>query len=107
MNSLLRLYKSDGSYHLVFLPQFPFGEEEIMGDEIGTYTNIEMLDNFELNNRTYSNVYHTRVVILHNNTIEYNYWIAKNHSLIKAMSQINGVTTSIFLIKDNLIRHKD
>ena len=105
MNSLLRLYKSDGSYHLLFLPQFAFEEEVIMGDEIGTYTNIELLTTFEINNRTYNDVYHTRVVISVNNSVEYNYWVAKNHSLIKAVSEINGQTTSISLVNDNLINH--
>ncbi len=101
MNSLLRLYLSNGLYHLVFLPQYPFGEEIIMGDDIGIYSNIELLNSFELNNNTYTDVYHTRVIVGTN--AEYNYWIAKNHSLIKAISTINGQTTSISLVVDNLI----
>jgi len=105
MNSLLRLYKSDGSYQLVFLPQYPFGEEVIMGDEIGTYTNIEKVNSFWLNDIEYSNVYHTRVVITNNNSVEYDYWIAKNHGIIKAVSNVNGQTSSVSLKSDNVINH--
>ncbi len=102
MNSLFRLYKNDGSYYLVFLPQYPMGESINMGDEIGTYTNVEILNSFELNNISYQNVYHTRVVVSSTNT-EYNYWIAKYHSLIKATSKIDGQTTSISVKSDHLI----
>ncbi len=102
MNSLLRIYKSDASYHLVFLPQYAIGDEQIMGDEIGTYTNMEKLESFELNNKVYQDVYHTRVVISLTNT-EYHYWIAKYHSLIKATSIIDGQTSSISLKSDHLI----
>ena len=102
MNSLLRLYKSDGSYHLVFLPQYPVGEEVLMGDDNGNYTNIEILHTMALNSVTYQDVYHTRVVIPARNT-EYNYWIAKYHSLIKATSIIDGQTSSISSKSDHLI----
>jgi hypothetical protein len=102
MNSLFRLYKTDGSYHLIFLPQYPMGESVIIGDEIGTYTNVEIMNTFEVNNITYQNVYHTRIVVSSTNT-EYNYWIAKYHSLIKATSIIDGQTTSISLKSDHLL----
>jgi len=102
MNSLLRLYKNDGSYHLVFLPQYPVGEEIDMGNETGYYTNIEILNTFFLNGTTYQDVYHTRVKIPAKNS-EYNYWIAKYHSIIYATIKIDGQTSSISLKSDHLI----
>ncbi len=105
MTSLMRFYKSDGTYFLTFLPQYAFGDEIILGDQIGTYTNVEKLDTYDLNSNTYTNVYHTRIVISVDNNIEYNYWIAQNHGLIKAVSVINGTTYSISLLRDNLINH--
>ncbi len=103
MNSLLRIYKNDGSYHLAFLPEYPVGEEINLGDQIGTYSNIEIIDIFNLNNLTYNDVYHTRVKVTINNTAEYNYWIAKNHGLIKATSTIDDQTSSISSKSDHLI----
>jgi len=103
MNSLLRIYKNDGTYHLAFLPQYPMGEEINLGDQIGTYTNIEIIDIFNLNNLTYNAVYHTRVKVSINNTVEYNYWIAKNHGLIKATIKIDDQTSSISSKSDHLI----
>jgi len=103
MNSLLRMYKTDGSYHLVFLPQYPYGDEIIMGDDIGVYTNIEKIDSFELNNHTYNDVYHTRVVVSKNTVTEYNYWIAKNYGVIKIVKVSNGTTSSVSLQTSNLI----
>jgi len=102
MNSLLRLYKDDGSYHLVFLPQYAVGEVVNMGVDIGNYTNIEILESYVLNSKTYHNVYHTRVVIPSKDS-EYNYWIAKNHGIIKAVSTINEETTSISVTDDYLM----
>lgn len=103
MNSLLRLHKDDGSYELVFSPQYAIGEEIILGDDIGLYTNIEIIESFELNGNTYNDVYHTRVIKKVGTNIEYNYWIAKNYSLIKSVSTINGQTTSISLQSANLV----
>jgi len=104
MNSLLRLYKNDSSYQLVFLPQYPLGEEIIMGEEIGVYTNIEFFESLWLNDKTYHDVYHTNVVISSKNTV-YNYWIAKNHGIIKTNSTIDDQTISISLISDQLYQN--
>ena len=102
MNSLLRLYKYDGTYQIVFLPQYSLGEEIILGDEIGVYTNVEIMTSFELNNKTYQDVYHTKVVISSTNS-EYHYWIAKYHGLIKVTSTIDGQTSSISVKSDLLV----
>ncbi|MBC8321440.1 MAG: hypothetical protein H8E34_12040 [Bacteroidetes bacterium] len=103
MNSLLRLYKDDGSYQLVFSPQYPIGHDIIMGDKIGVYTNVELMETFALNGNTYNDIFHTRVIISVDTAIEYNYWTAKNYSLIKWVSTSNGKTTSISLRNANLI----
>lgn len=107
MTSLLRLYKDDGSYQLVFSPKYPIGATIILGDKSGNYTNVELIESLELNGSTYIDVYHTRVLISVDADIEYNYWIAKNYSLIKYISRINGQTTSISLTSSNLIAHQN
>lgn len=97
MNSLFRLYFEDGTYHIVFSPKYPMGEEIILGDAIGDYTNVEIIENFQLNGNSFKDVWHTKVVISLNNDIEYDYWIAKNYGLIKIVETIDGQTTSISL----------
>lgn len=101
MNSLLRVYFENGDYQLVFSPEYPLGEEIIMGDAIGVYENVEIIINYELLNNTYAEVWHTRVVV--SNSIEYDYWIAKNHGLIKTVTTTENQTTSISLVESSLI----
>lgn len=102
MNSLLRIYKSDDTYELIFSPKYPIGEEIALGDVIGLYSNVEIIESLELNGNTYNDVYLTRIIKTVGNNIEHNYWIAKNYSLIKTVSTINGQTTSISLISSSL-----
>ncbi len=106
MNSLLRLYSEDGSYQIIFLPQHPIGDEIIMGDEIGVYSNVCILNNFELNGNSYTEVWHANVVVSVNNNLEYNYWIAKNYGLIKFVITKDEITTSISLVSSALIQNK-
>ncbi len=103
MNSLLRFYYGDGSYQLIFASEYPIGEEVILGDVLGVYSNAEIVSSMELNGTTYSDVYHSKIVISVNNNIEYNFWIAKNYGLIKSTADVNGVITSISLKSSNLI----
>lgn len=103
MNSLLRLYFKNESYQLIFSPKYPLGEEIILGDAIGVYENVEIIENYELLNNTYEDVWHTRIIVSVNDNIEYNYWIAKNHGLIKSVTNNNGQITSISLVDSNLI----
>jgi hypothetical protein len=105
MNSLLRIYFNDGTYQLIFSPEYPLGEEIILGDELGNYTNVEIIDEYQLNGNTYNQVYHTRIVVSVAANIEYNYWIAKNYSLIKSVTNNNGQVTSLSLLSGNMIPH--
>jgi len=105
MNSLLRLYKDDGSYYLVFSPKYAIGEEIDLGVGVGLYTNVEIIGSFELNGNTYSDVYHTKIIMEGSTGAEFNYWIAKNFSLVKSVITSNGQTISISLKSANLIAH--
>jgi hypothetical protein len=82
MNSLFRMYLKDGSYYLVFSPQYPLGEEISLGETIGRYTNVEILNTMTIYENTYESVYHTRVIMDATST-EYHYYIAKNHGLVR------------------------
>ncbi len=102
MNSLLRIYFEDGTYQIVFSPEYPIGEEVILGDLIGNYTNVEIIPSFNLHDNTYNNVYHTRVVISAGSNIEFDYWIAPNYGIIKYVANVNGTITSLSLKSSNL-----
>ncbi len=102
---MLRLYKDDGTYQLIFSSQYAIGEDIILGDDIGLYTNVEIIESLELNGNTYTEVYHTRLIITVNSNIEYNYWIAKNYGIVKSVTTINGQTNSISLRSASLIAH--
>lgn len=102
MNSLLRMYFQDGSYQVVFSPKYPIGEEVILGAEIGVYKNVEILENLDLLNNSYEDVWVVKVIVESNNA-EFNYWIAKNHGLIKYHSIIEGQSLSLSLVDSNLI----
>jgi len=82
MNSLMRMYMNDGSYFLVFSPQYPIGEEIPLGETIGRYTNVEILDSLTIMDHTFTEVYHTRVIMDATGTA-YQYYIAKNYGLVR------------------------
>ena len=105
MNSLLRLYEADGSYRLVFSPKYAIGEEIDLGAGVGLYSNVEIIGSLEINGNTYSDVYHTKIIMESGTGTEYNYWIAKNFSLVKSVVINNGQTISISLKSANLIAH--
>ena len=105
MNSLLRLYEADGSYRLVFSPKYAIGEEIDLGAGVGLYSNVEIIGSLEINGNTYSDVYHTKIIMEGGTGTEYNYWIAKNFSLVKSVVINNGQTISISLKSANLIAH--
>ncbi len=102
MNSLMRMYFSDGSYEHVFTPQYSIGEEIILGDDIGVYTNVSVESSMEINGNTYTDVWHTRRVVSVNMNAEYNYWIAKNYGLVKRTANIEGEMHSFSLVSSNL-----
>ena len=103
MNSLLRLYLQDGSYFLIFSPQYPIGEEIPLGETIGQYTNVEIIPTYTLNNKTYSDVYHTQVIMNSLNT-EYHYYIAKNHGLIRYTVKNETTEYAYSIVNSSLIQ---
>jgi hypothetical protein len=104
MNSLLRYYYNDGSYQLIFMPQYPIGEEIILGEDLGVYTNVEILSQMDVNNNTYPDVWHTNIVISNSST-EMNFYVAKGYSLIKSETIVDADTTVISLVSSSLIPH--
>ena len=105
MNSLMRLYFADGSYEHIFSPQYPIGEEVILGDEIGVYTNVALEVSKVINGKAYTNVWHTRRVVSVNTNAEYNYWIAENYGLVKFTVDNEGEKYSVSLLTSGLIQN--
>jgi hypothetical protein len=85
MNDLYRLYFNNGRYFSILIPKYPFGETQLLGVNEGNYTNVALLNNFLINGKVYSEVYHTNVVDYKNapDTAFMDFYIAKNHGLVK------------------------
>lgn len=107
MNSLFRIYFGDETYQHVFSPQYTIGEDVILGDDIGVYTNVEVLNNMIVNGNSYSDIWHSRRIVSVTKNAEYNYWIAKNYGLIKFTTEIEGVTSSVSLVSSKPIQEED
>ncbi len=101
MNSLMRMYMNDGSYFLVFSPQYPIGEEIPLGETIGRYTNVEVLDSLTVLDNLYTDVYHTQV-IMDATATEYQYYIAKNFGLVRFSATSETQTYSYSLKSSSL-----
>lgn len=104
MNSLFRIYFGDDTYQHVFSPQYDIGEDIILGDDIGVYTNVEVIENMSVNGNSYIDIWHTRRVVSVSTNAEYNYWIAKNYGLIKFTIELGGVTSSFSLVSSDIIQ---
>lgn len=102
MNSLMRIYYTDGHYQLIFSPEYPIGEEVILGEQLGVYTNVEVIANLAVNGNTYNDVWHTRIVINATNS-EYNFYIARGKGLVKSVMNTDGITQSLSVLSSNLI----
>jgi len=105
MNSLMRIFFDNGDYRLVFDAKYPLGEEQIVGQQEGVYENVEILPSMELHGNTYSDVYHTRVTDFYNQGFgDFDFYIAKNHGLIKMRNIVNNDTIVTELINSNPIQ---
>lgn len=105
MNSLMWVFYSDGDYRLVFAPQYPLGEEQILGEHEGVYENVEILPEMWLDEKTYTDVYHTRVTDKFEIGMgDFDFYLAKNHGLIKMQNILDGDTTILQLVNSSLIQ---
>jgi len=105
MVSQMWLFYSDGDYRLVFAPQYPLGEEQLLGEHEGKYVNLEILPSFSLGDNTYSDVYHTRVTdYLETGFGDFDFYIAKNHGLVKMLNVNGNDTTILELVSFSLIQ---
>ncbi|PLX02260.1 MAG: hypothetical protein C0595_11410 [Marinilabiliales bacterium] len=105
MNSLMRIFFDNGDYRLVFDAKYPLGEEQIVGQQEGVYENVEILPSMKLHGNSYSDVYHTRVTDFYNQGFgDFDFYIAKNHGLIKMRNIVNNDTIVTELINSNPIQ---
>ncbi|HFB61843.1 MAG TPA: hypothetical protein ENJ69_02550 [Bacteroidetes bacterium] len=104
MTDLYWLFFKNGNYLLAFAPGYPMGEEQRLGDNPGFYTNVELLPDFSLNGKSYSDVYHTQVRKTEgtSDTVNYQFYFARHYGLIKWTRRVKGETTSYSLTKSNL-----
>ncbi len=102
MNSLLRYYYKDGTYQGIFMPQYPIGEEIILGELLGVYTNMEILPQMTVNSNSYPEVWHSRIVIDQADT-RMHFYIAKGYGVIKSEYIIGSDTTVISLVSSSLV----
>jgi len=105
-NDLYRIFWDDSSFVLAFAPGYPMGEEQRLGGQEGLYTNIEELPTFSLNNKDYTNVYHTQVIKAESasDTARLEFYFAPHVGLIKFSKVVKGQTTSYSLKEAKIIQ---
>jgi hypothetical protein len=105
MNDLMWIFFNNGDYRLVFSPKYPLGEEQILGEHEGVYENVEILPNMSISEKSYKDVYHTRVTDYFENGMgDFDFYIAKNHGLIKMKNIIENDTITLQLVNSQLIQ---
>ncbi len=103
MNSQMWLFFDNGDYRLIFAPQYPLGEEQLLGEHEGNYTNVEIIPAMSLGQKTYLDVYHTRVIdYFEQGYGNFHFYIAKNYGLVKMENIMNNDTIIIELIDSSL-----
>jgi len=105
MNSQMWMFYSDGDYRLMFAPEYPLGEEQLLGEHEGYYTNIEILPNMQIGENTYSDVWHTQVIDHFEQGFgDFDFYIAKYHGLIKIQNIVNNDTITLQLVNSSLVQ---
>lgn len=105
MNSQMWMFYDDGDYRLMFAPKFPLGEEQLLGEHEGYYTNIEILPTMQIGENTYTDVWHTQVIDHFEVGFgDFDFYIAKNHGLVKIQNIIGTDTIVLQLINSSLIQ---
>jgi len=106
MHDLYWLFYKNGNYLLAFAPGFPMGVEQRLGNNPGVYTNLQKLNNFKLNGKDYTDVYHTAVKKTEgtSDTVYYQFYFAPHYGLIKWTRRANVHITSYSLVRSSLIQ---
>lgn len=105
MNSQMWMFYNDGDYRLIFAPKFPLGEEQLLGEHEGYYTNIEILPTMQIGENTYTDVWHTQVIDHFEVGFgDFDFYIAKNYGLVKIQNIIGTDTIVLQLINSSLIQ---
>lgn len=79
-----RIYLRNGRYFSILTPKYPIGQEQFLGINEGNYTNLAFHRDFELNGRSYVDVYETLVKDYHdgNDTVYMRFFLAKDVGII-------------------------
>ncbi len=95
MYESLRAYFSSGRYFRMLMPRFANGDTQLLGEQEGNYTNLERIESYALNDRSYEEVFHTSVVDYLNapDTVYMEFFIARQYGLIRYTA--DGPNTSI------------
>lgn len=106
-NENLRIYFSNGRYYRVLIPKYPNGEIQFLGPEEGNYMNIEKIASMNIFNKTYTEIYHTRIVDYKDapDTTIWNFYLAKNYGLVRftRVQQTKQINDIWELYESNLI----
>lgn len=99
-----RIYFENGRYFSILTPKYPIGQEQLLGINEGNYTNIGFYRNFELDGKTYADVYETLVKDYHdgNDTVYMRFYLAKDAGLIRFMKESSAENYDWVLSKYNL-----
>ncbi|MDY0078716.1 MAG: hypothetical protein RBR87_15715 [Bacteroidales bacterium] len=99
-----RIYFDNGRYFSILTPKYPLGEEQYLGINEGNYTNTAFHRNFELQGKSYSDVYITRVKDYHdgNDTVYMHFFLAKDAGIIRYIKQSNTENSDWILTKYDL-----
>ncbi|MBS4056599.1 MAG: hypothetical protein KGZ82_04705 [Bacteroidales bacterium] len=103
-----RIYFNTGRYFSILTPMYPMNETQLLGINEGNYTNLAFMDEFVLNDITYSKVYKTSVKDYHDgtDTMFMEYYLADGVGLIKYTATNSATNLSWSLLQSNAIPAK-
>lgn len=106
-NENLRIYFNNGRYYRILIPKYPDGEIQFLGPEEGNYMNIGKIPSMNIINKTYTDIYHTRIVDYKDapDTTIWNFYLAKNYGLVRftRVQQTKQINDIWELYESNLI----
>ena len=84
-----RIYFNNGRYFSILTPKYPMGQEQLLGINEGNYTNVAFHRNFELDGKSYFDVYETIVKDYHdgNDTVYMRFFLAKDAGIIRYIKE--------------------
>lgn len=99
-----RIYFDNGRYFSILTPQYPIGEEQLLGINEGNYTNEAFHSTYELNGNTFNNVFQVRVKDYQQapDTVLMRFFMAKNVGLIRYFRQSENRTDDWILSRWNV-----